>query len=317
MLMFTRPSAQRIPALTLLVVLASARTAAAQAVQPTDKPLLWMIEGKTPSYLYGTIHLPDDRVLALPKVVDKALDACDAFFAEIPMDGDVILKSAQRMMLPEGKKLQDVIPKKVYDRAAAFAKTKGFDIAAFSRMRVWAVAVQITLLDRLHDMATKQALDMSLYLRCQAEDKQVGGLETLDEQFGIFESFSDAEQAEMLDKTLDFLEKSEKEGVKYIDKLIDLYLSGDEAELMKFMNAYFDENDPLDKRMVDKLLTQRNKHMAERMAAKLKESPGKSFFFAVGAAHLPDKTGVIELLKQRGLKLRRLTPADAAKLEAK
>lgn len=293
------------------LVLLSMRGAHAQSPRPTDRPLLWLIEGKTPSYLYGTIHLPDDRVLALPKVVDQALDRCDAFFAEIPMDQAMILQSAQRMQLPAGKQLKDVLPEKVYERAAAYMKRKGFDIAAFSRMRVWAASVQITLLDRLQDMMSKQALDLTLYLRCQAEDKQVGGLETLEEQFGVFESFTDEEQAQMLDKSLDFLEKSEKEGVNYVDKLLELYLAGDEAALMKFMNAYFDEKDPLDRCMVDRLLTQRNRHMAERIAAKLREQPDRSFFFAVGAGHLPDKTGVVELLRSRGLKLRRLTSADA------
>ena len=29
----------------------------------TDNPFLWVISKTPPSFLYGTIHLPDDRVL--------------------------------------------------------------------------------------------------------------------------------------------------------------------------------------------------------------------------------------------------------------
>src|ERR671927_413740 len=62
-----------------------AQTAPAQ-VRATDKPFLWRIDGPVPSYLYGTVHVPDPRVLELPEVVRKAFDASDVFNAEIPLD---------------------------------------------------------------------------------------------------------------------------------------------------------------------------------------------------------------------------------------
>ena len=49
------------------------------------KPFLWKVElpgAKTPSYLFGTIHLPDKRVITLPKVVDKAVERCDALYCD-------------------------------------------------------------------------------------------------------------------------------------------------------------------------------------------------------------------------------------------
>ena len=45
------------------------RPAQAEKVATLDKvvrPFLWRIEGPVPSYLYGTIHLPDDVLTALP-----------------------------------------------------------------------------------------------------------------------------------------------------------------------------------------------------------------------------------------------------------
>ena len=46
---------------------------AAKAATAIERPLLWRIELPTPSYLYGTIHLPDDRVTSLPPVVTEAM----------------------------------------------------------------------------------------------------------------------------------------------------------------------------------------------------------------------------------------------------
>ena len=35
-------------------------------------PFLWRIEGPVPSYLYGTIHVPDAQVTNLPPAVEQA-----------------------------------------------------------------------------------------------------------------------------------------------------------------------------------------------------------------------------------------------------
>ena len=75
------------------------------AVKPAtaiERPLLWRIELPTPSYLYGTIHLPDDRVTSLPQVVTEAIGSCGALFTEIPMDMDKLIAAAQAAMLPKG-----------------------------------------------------------------------------------------------------------------------------------------------------------------------------------------------------------------------
>src|SRR5262245_19889095 len=57
--------------LCLVAVIAGAQTQPAQ-VRATDKPFLWRIDGPVPSYLYGTVHVPDPRVLELPEVEDRA-----------------------------------------------------------------------------------------------------------------------------------------------------------------------------------------------------------------------------------------------------
>src|SRR5215510_15315077 len=80
---------------------ASARTQA-PAAQPTQKPLLWRIEGPVPSYLYGTIHIPDQRVLALPEVVMRAMAASDAVYTEVQLDPATITAAAGAgQLLPE------------------------------------------------------------------------------------------------------------------------------------------------------------------------------------------------------------------------
>ena len=301
----------------LLVTVLTAASASAQekaAVQPTEKPFLWVIEGKTPSYLYGTIHVPDDRVLALPKVVEEAVDACDALYTEIPMDMGVLMAAAAKMMLPAEKTLADVLPKKLYERTDKYLQSKGFSIAPLSRFKVWAVMAQLALLDYAEELATKQPLDMLIYTRASAKGKEVGGVETVDEQIAAFEALTEKEQIKTLAKTLDMLEEAQSEGKSITRGLVDSYLKGDVQELVKVMHEYLDLNDPIDKKLFDKLVTERNKRMAKRAAKMIKENRDKSFFFAFGAGHMGGKMGVIPLLKSQGFKLRRLNAGDAGKL---
>ena len=49
-------------------------------------PFLWMIDLDPPSFLLGTIHLPDERVLDLPPVVREAFDASEVVYTEITLD---------------------------------------------------------------------------------------------------------------------------------------------------------------------------------------------------------------------------------------
>ena len=65
--------------------------AGAQAPPPSDGkpgPFLYRIDGAVPSHLFGTIHLPDERVLELPSSVERALDDADAVYTEVKLAGD-------------------------------------------------------------------------------------------------------------------------------------------------------------------------------------------------------------------------------------
>src|SRR6185369_3208717 len=101
-------------ALAFLVVLTATISFAAQTTAPprvraTDKPFLWRIEGAVPSYLYGTVHVPDARVLELPDVVKRAFDASDVFNAEIPLDDATQASMMTKVMLPPGQDLRKIV----------------------------------------------------------------------------------------------------------------------------------------------------------------------------------------------------------------
>ncbi len=300
-----------VPLLSLLGIPALAQV---PNVKPTERPFLWLVEGKTPCFIYGTIHLPDARVLTLPPVVEQAIERCDALQTEIPFDMATLVEASARALLPENKTLADVVPRELYARVAAYAKAHGVAMTMLDRVRPWAVATQLVLMDYMKPGMAALPLDMALYQKAQAAGKEVGGLETPDEQLRIFETLTDRESVQLLDKSLTQLEKADKEGVKLVDKLLMTYLDGDEKKLAALMNEYLDPKDPLDRKLIALLITERDERMARRMAERMKAQPGKCFYFAVGAAHLSGETGVLHHLARSGIQTKRLSAADAGKL---
>lgn len=294
-----------------LVFLPSAVRADDDDVKPTSKPLLWVIEGPTPSYVYGTIHLPDDRVITLPDVVEKALAASDAVYTEIPMDGMTQMKAASRVMLPPDKSLSDILPKKLYERTEAYLQKKGLPIQAFQQVKVVMVATQLPLLDYLQELQTKPVLDQMIYKMGQEANKMTGGIETVDEQFDALESLTEKEQVKLLERTLDLLEESAAEGESVTEKMIVAYYGGNVKKLMDVMNAYLDMDNPVDRKLFNKLIVERDERMAKRIVKMRRENPERSYFFAIGAGHLGTDKGVLAQLKEHGLKLRRLNAGDA------
>ncbi len=277
-------------------------------IVPTDKPFLWKIDGKKPSYLFGTIHLSDDRVLALHQVVTDAFESSDAVYTEISMGWDEILKLMQGMMLTSDQTIQDILPQDLYRRVQKMIESKGYSMVTYQHIKAGYLATLLSGLDHqpknILDLIKKPPLDMLFYFKGDALKKEVGGIETVDEQLAVFGSLTLKEEIELLKRTVDELEKTSEDPA---EKLIQLYLQGNEETLSLEINKQMQGEDPLSKKFYDLLLTDRNVHMADRIEAKLKANPEKSYFFAVGAAHLTEKDGVLGLLSKKGVLSNRVT----------
>jgi uncharacterized protein YbaP (TraB family) len=308
-----RPVKSLLLSILILALLAVPMASAEEkAVTPTEHPFLWVLPTEPPAFLFGTIHLPDDRVLALPEVVTTAFEASDVVCTEIPMDINTQTKAAMAFMLPGDKTLADILPEDLYERTDKYFQSKGFSIAIFQKFKVYAVALQLALLDYLSDFATKQPLDALLYTRAGKQGKETDALETVEEQIDIFESFSDEEQIELLRETLDQLEKG---GAEYAEKMIVAYIAGDGERLWKMMYEYMDPDNAVDQKFMRIAITERNQHMAERIAQRLKDNEDKIYFFAVGAAHYDREDGILALLDEMGYKAKRINAADTEQLE--
>ncbi|MCZ6746159.1 MAG: TraB/GumN family protein [Acidobacteria bacterium] len=274
-----------------------------QAGEP--RLFLWEIEGETTSYMFGTIHLPDERVLTLPAPVRSAFSASDAVYTEIAMDAVTQLKFSAATLLPKGESLRALLGPDLARRATAYVESRERDMELFDRFTIWAFMLQLTLLDDYEKYLSAVPMDYSLYQQAIADGKQAAGLETLEEQMSLFTDLPTPDQAELLSQTLNYLESLQGRSESPTEKIVQIYLSGDLAALSEEIFASTDMDTEVSRRFMDSLLKQRNLRMADRMAALLQGQPGTTFFFAVGAAHFIGEDRLPTLMRQRGFRVHR------------
>ena len=278
---------------------APARENADYAKRAYGQGLLWKIENASgqSGYFFGTIHVADPRVLALPAAVRASFDQVGSFAMEVALDTPNLSLLAQRMLLTDGRDLEQVVGPALYAKLAASAPSVGLPVQALRRLKPWAVAL-ILLIPQQNGEAV---LDDRLYRMAVEQQKAVHQLETIDEQVELFDSMREGEQVALLRHAIENRERLPK----LIGQMVDTYLKRDLAGLYRISRA--DDDDPALRQMTDafmqRLLDERNVRMAERADALLKKAP---VFVAVGALHLYGERGVLALLASRGYKVTRV-----------
>ncbi len=259
----------------------------------TPRGILYAIRSPTgvaPSFLFGTIHSEDKRVLDLPVPVRSAFEASSNVALEVVPDASAIINAMATMAYTDGRRLRDVLPEDLYRETATALGTLGMTEDALENLKPWAV---VTLLGS-PPSETGEFLDMLIYRRAAGDGKRIAGLETMAEQLAVFDALSETDQIALLRETL-----ASRERLPLIfDALIAAYLERDVGGLQTLSERYLSESEPaLAAIFQEVVIDARNRLMAERMAPLLAEG---DWFIAIGALHLPGDEGIVELLRRRG-----------------
>ena len=129
--------------------------------------------------------------------------------------------------------------------------------------------------------------------------KNVAGIETAKEHFGVMDDFSMDEQMVMLRAVL---KRTPEQKVADFESLMTEYLQGDSDKITALNEKVTAGMLPADiwAKIKDKLLDKRSVLMAERAIPVANEKP---IFLAVGASHLAGDIGLINAFKKSGYKL--------------
>lgn len=285
---------------------AYARLRAEADAVPNGKGIFWKIEkdGLPASWLLGTMHVTDPRVLAMPQAARMAYAEAATVIVESDEIADekkagaAIMARPDLTMFTDGRTITDFLDKDDAEKLTEGLKGRGLSLAAVARMKPWMIASFVAL--PACEIARKAAgaafLDQRLAKDALAGGKTLKGLETLIEQISALDSLPLEPQIQGLVQTVELGDTL----TDVIETMSQLYLAGDTGMIMPMMRAATPQTDEDAEAYADfeqRIVVDRNHIMATRAAPIL--SVG-NVFMAVGALHLPGPEGVVELLRQQG-----------------
>ncbi len=284
--------------LVLLLFGISSYCIASERAEPTilhSTGLLWKIEkpGTRSSYLFGTMHVADPRVTALAEEVEQAFKGADHFVMEMILNFKAVGYVTSASFFNDGRTLNQVMGQAQYKRLTDLINHRLLISEEMLRhMKPWAVLIMLMMPVEQQQQGAA-ALDMVLLKRATRMKKKLSGLETAAEQVAVFESLSTEEQVWMLNRSIDEIARTDAQ----MAGMLDMYLQGDLAGLMKLQQQFMYDDSSIDDRFMYELLDVRNQRMAQRLQSVLQQG---NAFVAIGALHLPGKGGVLHLLEQHG-----------------
>ncbi|MCR2833909.1 TraB/GumN family protein [Parerythrobacter lacustris] len=275
----------------LLAAPALAKTPAAPA-----GPAMWQVSDEdTTIYLFGTVHALPEGIEWYTGPVRSALEGSDMLVTEIPMGADADAKMQQYTLsaglLPEGTTLRSLLDEQQLGKYDAAMTGLGLPVERFDQFEPWMAGLTLTLLPLLQQGYSPDAGVEKQLLAHAGADKELGALETIEFQIGIFDSMPMEDQIDFLIASADQIGGAKA----MLDAMVAEWVAGDPDGLAEVMNEGL-ESDP---DLADALLYKRNANWAEWIDTRL-DTPG-SVFIAVGAGHLAGDKSVQDLLEERGI----------------
>ncbi|MBB2972538.1 TraB/GumN family protein [Mesorhizobium sp. RMAD-H1] len=285
---------------------------ASAAATANGEGLLWKVEkdGIAPSYLFGTMHLADPRVVNLSAAARNAFDASATLVIETTeiLDPQASVKAmAERpdlMMFTDGRTLEQLLPADRIDTVRTALARRGIPLAAVSRMKPWMLIslVAVPACETARKKAGASFLDLKLAEDAKAQGKRLLGLETVVEQLDAMASLPLEFHIQGLVETLALGSRMDD----IHETMLILYTEGDTGMVMPLLRSL----KPEDGKSKDgyaafeqTMIEARNAVMAERAVPILDDG---NAFMAVGALHLPGEKGLIELLRAKGYRISRV-----------
>lgn len=264
------------------------------------------------SYVLGTLHKADPRILDLPANVQAALENADVVAVEIENADDpsaigaLMGKRPQLLLQPQGESLADDLSPETIASIDAYLNGLGMDFDTINPLQPWigATTLSFTQCDMEWGGPGAQVLDTRLIALAKSNDIPVVSLETVESQLDAIASINE----EMFIRSIENVAQLYDEGIydAVLQTMNELYLSEQIGMIIPMQLHYTGKYDGFEDdwaEFQESLLDARNELMVENTARLMDE---QSTFVAVGALHLIGDTGLVEGLRNDGFALTRI-----------
>jgi uncharacterized protein YbaP (TraB family) len=275
------------------------------ATAENGSAVLWRLEraGIPHSYVLGTVHLTDNRVTTLSEKVRSALEQSHAVIleaADLSPDATAhaLAQATKATTYTDGRSLENMLRADEYEKVRAILSRAGVPTETARFYRPWVITMLIAASDceRRKIQAGELVLDMKIAAEAKARGIAVAGLETIEEQLTAMTSVPDSQQLGMLRANLKYADRTDD----LVETMVRLYLDrriGATWDFQLALAAQAGVGEASFAGFKQKLIVERNRKMRDGALPYLERGGA---FIAVGALHLPGKTGLIALLREAG-----------------
>lgn len=291
----------------------SARLAREVAKVPFAQGNHWIArKGQQQIHIVGTMHLGDGRMHRVMRTLRPVIKSADVIFLEQnPSQWDLTpQQTMQRLqshfVLPNGKELPGLVSAAEWQQLQSMTTVMGLSQDLAPRMQPWVFAEVFSRSScGVKGLTAPHGLDIRILRYAQRQGKPVGSLEQLGDGMHAFSGRPLRDQVAHLQLTMTSQVRRDDLAVT----LREAYF--DEALTEGWILAHWQQVNAagVNPREANRLIDQLNRRLHDdRNRAWLPVLLGRQepvILVAVGAAHLPGRAGLLNLLKQRGFRLER------------
>jgi uncharacterized protein YbaP (TraB family) len=250
--------------------------------------------------LFGTIHVGRPEFYPLPKARLQQLGRAQAVVleADVTDTARAIAATQKYAMYPDGAQgLDKRLPADLKSRIDALLARSQLDSAPLMRLKPWMLANVLALFEAAQ-AGYMPALSVEAYLAktAAAEGKPVLELESIEQQFELFEQAPWTTQVAFLEEAVKAVET--RAARREINRIVQAWETADRPALERLLAEMQSQSSVGARFTVDTILFGRHPQMVRRIETLLAD--GKTYLFAVGSLHLVGPKGLVEMLRARG-----------------
>ena len=262
---------------------------------------LWRIAkpGIGDSFAFGTIHIADPRVSAIPRQVEAVLPRVRTLAMELPPVEVVDAQVFALEELEDGGRLEPLIGADAYAQLEPELVAAGTPQPVVARLKPWAAMMKMNW-SGAHGNA--RSLDENLLTTGLVRRMQIVSLESIEEQIAAFDTIPLDSQVALLKHAL----ADRAALAESTEWTIDAWLAGDLAGLARIpqrLGRKFPGMGPHYAQLTRHIIEDRTIVMHHRLFVPLR---GGRVLVAIGASHLYGDRGLLAMLRNDGYRITRV-----------
>ncbi len=262
--------------------------------------LLWkIVNGETTLFVQGIIHIGHENFYPLANVIEEAYDSANVILPEINVvKPEVNEEEINKLALfSEDITLDKAVSPKYIKKLSDIFEARELSLANFIRYQPWYIeSILGAFIREKSNLKPEFGVDLYFLKRAIEDGKEIIELETVEEQYDVFSSYSLDTQVKMLEHTVQTYEHQ----AEWINQLgynwIHSNNSSSKKELINILTNDLNRADDYQREMNDN----RNTNMVNKLDKILQSESTQTYFVVVGSGHTVIDPSLPSKLREKG-----------------